>query len=82
MGDSHPLVTGINTMPARTANQTNQIKVPKEKRKLNIATWNVRRGLISHENEIRDLLLTEEIDLIFLTETDTPYFSHATLIVQ
>ena len=43
------------------------------KRNLNISTWNVRRGLCVRENEIRNLLITEEIDVIFLTETDAPH---------
>ena len=42
----------------------------KKKRYLNIATWNIRRGLVTRENELTHLLLTEEIDVIFLTETD------------
>ena len=42
-----------------------------KKRHLKIGTWNVRRGLVKRENEITNLLLTEELDVLFLTETDT-----------
>ena len=39
--------------------------------KLNCATWNIRRGLLTREKELVNLLATENIDLIFITETDT-----------
>ena len=41
------------------------------KRQLNIGTWNVRRGLVRRENEINDLLRVHDVDIFFLTETDT-----------
>ena len=34
-------------------------------------TWNIRRGLVKRESELKDLLTSENIDVIFLTETDT-----------
>ena len=40
-------------------------------RQLNIGTWNVRSGLIRRENEINDILKTNKVDILFLTETDT-----------
>jgi len=43
---------------------------PSKKRHLNVGTWNVRRGLIRRENEIKLLLQEEELDVLFLTETD------------
>ena len=43
----------------------------KKKRNLNIAAWNIRRGLIIKENELVHLLHKDEIDFMFLTETDT-----------
>ena len=36
-----------------------------------IGTWNMRRGLIKRENEILDILTSQNIDVLFLTETDT-----------
>ena len=33
--------------------------------------WNIRKGLITRELELKLLLTTENVDIIFLTETDT-----------
>ena len=38
--------------------------------KICIATWNIRRGLIKHEEELKGMLYNENIDIIVLTETD------------
>ena len=38
-------------------------------------TWNIRRGLIKREIELIDLLKSENVDVIFLTETDTKSLS-------
>ena len=51
------------------------IPVPKSINKkqpnaLKCATWNIRRGLIKREIELTDLLRSENLDTIFLTETD------------
>ena len=43
-------------------------KGPKNMR---IATWNVRRGLVKRENEIKSMLEEEDLDILFLTETDS-----------
>ena len=51
-------------------NQVNRTEKSSKKRHLNVATWNVRRGLIKRENEITILLESEELDVLFLTETD------------
>ena len=53
-------------IPSQTSN-TNTNK----KRKIRIGTWNVRRGLVKRENEIRLLLQSEDIDILYLTETDS-----------
>ena len=37
---------------------------------LNICTWNIKRGLLKRELDIKDLLQKENIDILFLTETD------------
>ena len=56
-------------------NGTKQTKAPqtsiKEKRHLKIGTWNVRRGLITKEIEISELMKSEDIEVMFLTEADT-----------
>ena len=38
---------------------------------LKIMCWNIRKGLITRELELKLLLSSEKIDIIFLTETDT-----------
>ena len=38
---------------------------------MKIGTWNVRHGLIRREHEIVNLIESEEVDVLFLTETDT-----------
>ena len=54
-------------------NVNTKIKTAKLKKKdlLTCATWNVRRGLVTRETEIKELLMNEKIDIFFLTETDT-----------
>ena len=34
-------------------------------------SWNVKAGLVKRELEIRNLLETEKLDVLFLNETDT-----------
>ena len=34
-------------------------------------TWNIRRGLITREHELKNILNDEDIDVAFITETDT-----------
>ena len=65
--DSNP-ITKVKNSQNGTEQKTKQYG---NKRKLNIATWNIRRGLITRENELVQLLHEEEIDVMFLTETDT-----------
>ena len=38
---------------------------------LNIMCWNIRKGLITRELELKLLLSNEKVDLMFITETDT-----------
>ena len=38
---------------------------------LKCAAWNINRGLITREGELINLLNAEDIDIIFLSETDT-----------
>ena len=56
--------SGTNTIPKKVTRQ-------ESKRKLKIGTWNVRHGLIRREHEIVNLIESEEVDILFLTETDT-----------
>ena len=60
----------LNKQNKDTPNQNIDSKSKTNKHNLTCATWNIRRGLITREKEISNLLLSEDIDLIFLTETD------------
>ena len=42
----------------------------KSKQGLNIACWNIRRGLLKQELELGILLVKIDSDVMFLTETD------------
>ena len=58
----------LNGDSINTANKV--IPNPVKMRHINIGTWNVQRGLLKREKEITDLLISEELDVMFLTETD------------
>ena len=58
-----PPTGGHKQKQDRNANRTN-------KKELLIGTWNVRRGLIKREIEISKLLQSDDLDILFLTETD------------
>ena len=38
---------------------------------LKIGCWNIRRGLVKREEELKEMLRREKIDIMFLVETDT-----------
>ena len=38
---------------------------------LKICSWNIRRGLIIRELELKNILKTEKVNIMFLVETDT-----------
>ena len=40
-------------------------------RALKCGTWNIRRGLLTREAELKNLLIQENLDILFLTETDS-----------
>ena len=66
MGQSKPVypVPTINSKP------TNKSYQKKEDKKLKIGTWNIRRGVLKRECEIVNVLKEENLDILFLTETD------------
>ena len=79
MGESSPVdtkpVPNINHKPDKSnenkkSNQNKNVKEKSNARDLLIGTWNVRRGLVKRENEISNLLLSDDLDVLFLTETD------------
>ena len=47
-------------------NQTNN-----SHKTLNCITWNIRRGLVTREQDLKVLLKEEDVDIAFITETDT-----------
>ena len=38
---------------------------------MNVCSWNIRRGLLIREEELKDIIKTNNLDVIFLVETDT-----------
>jgi hypothetical protein len=51
--------------------RTNQKTNPNVNADLICCAWNVKAGLVKRELEIRNLLKTEKIDILFLNETDS-----------
>lgn len=41
------------------------------KSELIICSWNIKKGLIKREEELKEMLKSENIDIIFISETDT-----------
>jgi exonuclease III len=85
--DSGPLDPDSNAIPKvkalRKQNQNQKTEQNRKKentdsgnrgthrKEKTIGTWNIRRGLIKRENEIVEILTSQNIDVLFLTETDT-----------
>ena len=47
-------------------------------KRLRIGSWNIKRGLVTKEIELRDILNEEDLDILFLNETDTKQISKIT----
>ena len=41
----------------------------------NIGCWNIRRGLLKRETEIKNLITEQKLDILILVETDTNMIS-------
>ena len=46
-----------------------------ESSNLKISSWNIKRGLVTKEIELRDILNREDIDILFLNETDSKHLA-------
>ena len=57
-------------MSAKNNDLPKQPNEPKPKY-LKVVSWNIRRGLVTRELELKNILRKEQIDIIFLTEADT-----------
>ena len=44
---------------------------PPKKKTVNICAWNIRRGLVIREEEIKSLVRLNSLNIVFLVETDT-----------
>ena len=55
----------MQTQPKTKSDHNQHIK------KIGIGSWNIRRGLIIREQELKDIIKTNSLNIIFLTETDT-----------
>ena len=49
----------------------NTVPKTETKKELTLGCWNLRRGLIKREHEITELLKRQNLDVLFLVETDT-----------
>ena len=47
----------------------------KSKRTLRVAAWNIRRDPFGKERQIETFILNNDIDVIFLLETDVKHFT-------
>ena len=66
------LIFHLHNLNSNQANPNHNKKVSKNKPKeLTCCTWNIRRGLITREAELKNILQTNQIDIMFLTETDS-----------
>ena len=61
--NSIPVLPTINPTPLKQKNESKNVS-------LKCAEWNINRGLIKRETEITNLLKNEDLDILFLTETD------------
>ena len=71
-GTIHPKLNQKSKM--KTAHDPNITKSTEKKisrNDLKIGSWNIKRGLITKENELKALLREEKFDILFLNETDT-----------
>ena len=64
-----------NSTTILNQNQSNQhTKNPRRgkiQKTVNVCSWNIRRGLLIREEELKDIIKTNNLDVIFLVETDT-----------
>ena len=42
---------------------------------INVSSWNIRRGLIIREQELKDIITQNELNIVFLVETDSTAIS-------
>jgi hypothetical protein len=61
------VVTACSNKSAKLEQQ----KEVKYAENMKICSWNIRRGLIKRELELKDMLNSEKLNIMFLVETDT-----------
>ena len=66
MGKSATL--GTNSIANPLLNQKEKSQDPM---KINVCSWNIRRGLAIREQELTNIIKINQINMIFLVETDT-----------
>ena len=52
-------------------NEKDQKNTKKTKKDVNVSSWNIRRGLVIREQELKEIIKGNSINVIFLVETDT-----------
>ena len=68
IANKNPVRMGKRTENKGTTRMKNKTEKPQ---KIKCACWNVRRGLIKQELEVKNILQDEKIDIMFLVEVDT-----------
>ena len=56
-------------------NQTNQTNKTRRKNII-FCSWNIRRGLVIREQELKSIINSNGVDIIFLVETDTNFINN------
>jgi hypothetical protein len=73
---------GLPTKSQKLPTILNQALIKTAKKVVKIGTWNIKRGIIRRDIEIKDLLTTQDLDVLFLTETDIAIPSENDLKIQ
>ena len=55
----------LNTSTPKNIKTFNTVNSDKSKNNFKVATWNIKRGLVKRELEIKELLRNEEINILF-----------------
>ena len=61
---------GLSLQPNTNAKPVNKVTFNKTGASIS-CTWNIRRGLLTRELKLKNLLIQEKIDFMMLTETDS-----------
>ena len=61
----------MDPVPDAVLKTAKKFKPVTNRKKIGVGSWNIRRGLIIREQELKDIVKSNALNIIFLTETDT-----------